>query len=468
MLFNSAVFVCFFLLVYLLYRVLPFKWQNPLLLTASIIFYGYWDWRFLTLIFTSTVVDYLCGIRMEKVKGSKRRIYLILSVVLNLGLLGFFKYFNFFTDNVTALLELLGFTVHHRTLSIILPVGISFYTFQTMSYTIDVYRGIHKPEHHFINFATYVSFFPQLVAGPIERANHFLPQIQNPRKVTASDIQNGLWMILWGYFLKLVVADNLAEVVNAVYNSQNPVGGLDILFGTYAFAFQIYGDFAGYSAIAIGIAQLMGFHLTTNFLLPYFVTSPSEFWRNWHISLSRWLRDYLYISLGGNRLGRIKTYRNLALTMLFGGLWHGAAWNFVIWGGFHGIILMIDHAIRNRRKESRLKSRFHILKMVLMFHVTCIGWLLFRATSLQQIVSYSRIILLQPFSMTAPTRYFVSATLFYSAFPLLINAIQYRCNCPNSVSTLRLPLRIVLFICMIYLTLGLGNLATEQFIYFQF
>jgi len=396
MLFNSFIFWAFFALVFFLYWKLPHRWQNLLLLAASYLFYGYWDWRFLFLLAASTTVDFLAGLGLgREERPGLRRAYLTLSVLTNLGALGFFKYFDFFATEFVRLLQSIGIQADVRLLGIILPVGISFYTFQSLSYTIDVYRRRMRPIHSFSDFALYVSFFPQLVAGPIERASRLLPQIQSLRRFDGRAASEGLLLISGGLFKKLIVADNLAAIVNRAYSL--PAADLsapEVLVGTYAFAFQIYADFSGYSDIARGLAKLLGFELMVNFNHPYLATGPADFWHRWHISLSTWLRDYLYIPLGGNRLGPFKTYRNLILTMLLGGLWHGAAWNFVLWGAFHGTLLAIERLWNGRRSGSRQAVRsgtfVHALKVIGFFQVTCYGWLLFRAQSFTQIIEMTR------------------------------------------------------------------------------
>jgi len=347
MLFNTIEFAVFITIVFSLYFIFNHKWQNRMLLVASYVFYGAWDWRFLSLIWVSTILDYFCGSRIESSQSSRRRKQLLfLSVLGNLSILAFFKYFNFFAGSFSELLTMFGLSVHPRYLNIILPIGISFYTFQTMSYSIDIYRGQLKATHRFFDFALFVAFFPQLVAGPIERAKHLLPQILSPRKITAEKIHEGCYLIFWGLFLKIFISDNLAQIVDPVFVEGQAFSGAAVLIATYAFAFQIFCDFAGYSNIARGLGKCMGFDIMLNFNLPYFATNPSEFWQRWHISLSSWLRDYLYIPLGGNRKGGLLTVRNLMLTMLLGGLWHGAAWTFIIWGAYHGLLLMLHQLVK--------------------------------------------------------------------------------------------------------------------------
>jgi D-alanyl-lipoteichoic acid acyltransferase DltB (MBOAT superfamily) len=324
MLFHSFQFWAFMTVVGVVYWRLPHRGQNVFLLAASYFFYATWDWRFLSLILTSTTLDFfvaraIAGSSVDRV----RRRYLLLSLCVNLGILGVFKYYGFFSTELTRMLAAVGIPASIPLVHLILPVGISFYTFQALSYTIDVYRGQMQPTNRFVDFALYISFFPQLVAGPIERSSHLLPQVMHPRTITRGDFSDGVHLVLLGLFKKVVIADNMAPIVNSIFSRDvAQLSGAECLMGVYAFAFQIYGDFSGYSSIAKGVAKWLGFDLMTNFSAPYLATSPQDFWRRWHISLSTWLRDYLYIPLGGNRGGRLFTYRNLLLTMLLGGLWH--------------------------------------------------------------------------------------------------------------------------------------------------
>jgi alginate O-acetyltransferase complex protein AlgI len=387
MIFNSFVFWAFFATVLLLYWRLPLLGQNRLLLVASYVFYGYWDWRYLGLLGASTLVDYYVGYYLVRIdEQRKRKLLLTLSIVTNLSFLGFFKYCGFFVDSFAELLRALGFEPHLPVLQIVLPVGISFYTFQSMAYTIDVYRGVTKPATSLFNFALFVAYFPQLVAGPIERSNELLPQLENPRRLRPGDFAEGLYHILLGLFKKVIVADNLAPIVNRVFDTPAAeLTGTEVLIGVYAFAFQIYCDFSGYSSIAQGVSKWLGIDLSYNFRMPYFSRSPSEFWNRWHISLSQWLRDYLYIPLGGNRRGPGRTYVNLMLTMLLGGLWHGANWTFVAWGAWQGLLLV---AYRLAGTETFEKPATNVMVVVLqavaMFHLVCIGWIFFRAESIGQ------------------------------------------------------------------------------------
>ena len=394
MVFNSLQFLWFFAVVYALYRTAPLllppapahRAQNWLLLVASYYFYAAWDYRFLALLAASTLVDYTCGLVLGRTADpARRRTVLWLSIGFNLTLLGFFKYFNFFADNLHALFGALGWQLDFVTLRILLPIGISFYTFVTMSYVIDVYRGEIAPARNLVDFAVFVAYFPHLVAGPILRATALLPQIAGRRQVSAAQMREGAWLVAWGFFQKIFVADNLGPLASQVFAPDAHPTGVNVLLGTYAFAFQIYGDFAGYSNIARGTSKWMGIELIENFRFPYLVLTPQAFWRHWHISLSTWLRDYLYIPLGGSRRGAWRTRSNLLITMLLGGLWHGAAWTFVMWGLYQGLLLILyrplEPAIAALTRPGRAAAAARFGAWVLMFHLTCYGWLIFRAPS---------------------------------------------------------------------------------------
>jgi D-alanyl-lipoteichoic acid acyltransferase DltB (MBOAT superfamily) len=443
MLFQTSTFFIFFALFYTLYIVFSKRLvaQNILILCGSYIFYGAWDERFLVLIALSTYIDFICALGVsgkrislaDKMKPlallwciafisflptidtswfylvcvlvfslamlmlfafferlqSKKKAYLFASVIINLGILGLFKYFNFFAENFELLLNQFGISPGFTTLYIVLPVGISFYTFQTMSYTIDVYRGKLKPSDNLVQVAAYISFFPQLVAGPIERGNTFLPQFQRVREITLAAVKSGAVLFLWGLFKKIVIADNLSPLADPIFSNPAAYTSGELLVALLAFTFQIYCDFSGYSDMARGIARSMGFSLMLNFNIPYVSRTPSEFWQRWHISLSSWLRDYLYIPLGGNRQGEFNTYRNLSLTMLLGGLWHGASWTFIAWGAFHGMVLVVyrvlkvDEWLVNSKLWGTVKRTLINLSLILiMFLWVVISWLLFRAESL--------------------------------------------------------------------------------------
>lgn len=391
MYFDSPVYAVFLLLVVPTYWLLPHRKQNVLLLAASYFFYGWWDYRFLGLILISTIVDFVCArIISESSDSRRRKQLLVVSLAVNLAFLGFFKYYNFFAVSLASSLNSVGIEVSPRLLAILLPPGISFYTFQEVAYIVDVYKRRIAPAKSFVDYALFISLFPHLIAGPIQRPSHLLPQVQQPRTADARKILDGVMLILSGLFRKCVVADNCALLANAAFNGQ--LGGYNVatvLLGTYAFAWQIYGDFSGYSDIARGSAQLLGFHFMVNFRQPYLAVSLQDFWRRWHISLSSWLRDYLYIPLGGSRGGgEAKTQRNLILTMLIGGLWHGANWTFVLWGMLHGVGLAIERTIRRllpAAEASDSPRRLGFLRVwgrrIVLFHVVCLAWVFFRAES---------------------------------------------------------------------------------------
>ena len=378
MLFNSFEYLVFLPVVVAVHWALPTKLRNLFLLGASYVFYGAWDVRFLALLWLSTIVDYAVGRRLERTdSGVARRRLVMASLGTNLGILAVFKYFGFFVDSAVALIEAVGLNPSRPVLSVVLPVGISFYTFQTLSYSIDVYRRKMTAEHSFVRFALYVAFFPQLVAGPIERAHRLLPQLKN-RVFDPRMVESGLLLLARGLFKKLVIGDTMAGIVDASYAEPVGLGTVGTLAIMYAFALQIYGDFSGYTDMARGSAMLVGVNLMENFRQPYLATSLTDFWRRWHISLSDWLRDYLYIPLGGNRSGLAKTYRNLILTMLLGGLWHGAAWTFVAWGGLHGVWLAAERWVRSKRKAVGGVPR--LVLQVLTFHGVVVLWVFFRAS----------------------------------------------------------------------------------------
>lgn len=382
MLFTEFRFILFFIIVFSLYWGLQKNMHRKLwLLICSYIFYGAWDWRFLSLIWISTVVDYSIGwILSRPIPESRRKVLLVLSLLTNLGLLGFFKYFNFFVESALNFLNFLGIPAQPSSLKIILPVGISFYTFQTLSYSIDVYRRRLEPTKNLLNFALYVSFFPQLVAGPIVRASTFLPQLLEKRNFINVNARTCLILFLVGFIKKACISDNLAPIVDRYFSNPELYGAADAWISVLFYSIQIYCDFSGYSDMAIACAGLLGYELCLNFNFPYFASNIATFWRRWHISLSNWLRDYLYIPLGGNRSGKYLTYRNLMLTMLLGGLWHGAAWNFVIWGGMHGIALVAYREVSTWQLPIRLPSRVvAILGTIATFYWVCLTWVFFRA-----------------------------------------------------------------------------------------
>lgn len=377
MIFHSLTFVAFFLVIVTVYWRLPHRAQNALLLVSSYVFYGWVHPWFLALIFASTVVDFWAG-RGMATDPARKRLFLGLSLCVNLGMLGFFKYFNFFAENVQAALAVVHFNVPLPALHVVLPVGISFYTFQELSYTLEVYKGKLAARRDFLDFATFVCFFPQLVAGPIERAAHLLPQVEQERTFNWPLARDAMFLILWGYFKKLVVADNAGVIANKVFALQAP--GFFVLWaGVFAFGIQIYADFSAYSDIARGTARWLGFDLMRNFNHPYLATGPADFWRRWHISLSSWFRDYVYIPLGGSRAGRLIEYRNIFATFLLSGFWHGANWNYVLWGAYHGALLVLSRMV-SPRQPSRIGRLLTPLRILGMLALTNVGWLLFRET----------------------------------------------------------------------------------------
>lgn len=395
MLFNSIDFAIFLPIVFSLYWLLAKKsltFQNWLLVLSSYIFYGWWDWRFLSLILFSSLVDYFISNKLKtEQKERKRKSLLWLSILINLGFLGFFKYYNFFLENFVSAFSFFGSEIKVHSLQIILPVGISFYTFQTMSYTIDVYRRKLEPTNDFVAFSAFVSFFPQLVAGPIERATHLLPQFSKKRRFDYSKAVDGMRQILWGLFKKIVIADNCAEFANHIFNNSADLNGSSLFLGAVFFTFQIYGDFSGYSDIAVGTSRLFGFDLMRNFAFPYFSRDFGEFWRRWHISLSTWFRDYLYIPLGGSRVNKLLIIRNTFIIFIVSGFWHGANWTFIFWGILHAIYFLPLLIMGNNRKNldivaqgRMLPSGKEMIQMSVTFGLTIFAWIFFRAKDVEQ------------------------------------------------------------------------------------
>jgi len=473
MLFNSNIFLEF-LIVFLLGYVLVrnhLRWRNILIVIASYVFYGWWDYRFLALILISTLIDYFAGLGIENTDSTpKRKLWLTISLAGNLGILGFFKYFDFFAQSLGVLFVRAGIPFETRTLGIILPVGISFYTFQTMSYTLDVYRREMRATRDFVAFMAYVSFFPQLVAGPIERARHLLPQFSETRTITRAMLREGIWLCIWGMFKKVVLADNLAPLVDMAYSSSGNSGILVIL-GTLAFAFQIYCDFSGYSDIARGLAKILGFDIMVNFNIPYAAKNIRDFWRRWHISLSTWLRDYLYISMGGNRRGKARTWINIMITMLLGGLWHGANWTFVVWGCWHGLGLVLNHMFNDFRAIKQTDStRNNAVGKFLAWGGTLLfvlyGWLIFRAESIEQAASMT--LTLTHFS-APPWIFSYAIRILAFTLPLIvIQIIQEKTG--DLLAPLRLPSwgRAILQGALLIAIILYWEKDASPFIYFQF
>lgn len=472
MLFNSYVFAVFFVLVYSAYRVLPFRAQNWLLLAASYVFYGWWDWRYLSLIVFLTIINFVLGLGIARSPSARnRKLYLALSVVTSLAMLAFFKYWGFFTRECQTLMNTIGMDVSLPVLNVILPVGISFFTFQAMSYTIDVYRGDVEATNNLVDFALFKAFFPVLLAGPIERGAHLLPQIIKPREHRPGDFAEGLYQVIVGLFAKVVIADNMAPIVNTVFSTPvSQLSGGEVLVGTYAFAFQIYGDFAGYSIMARGIARWMGFDLILNFWHPYLAKTPSDFWHRWHISLSTWLRDYLYIPLGGNRGGTLKTNRNLMLTMLLGGLWHGANWTFLAWGFFHGLILCIYRPFGHQVRETNAVPTpwwKKALAIAVMFNLACYGWLLFRAESMTQVWGLTTR-LFTDFRMTHFAWYGLSAIAFFAGPYLLYEVWVNRKKNLVALTRVAWPVRGMAYSYFVMMLWFFPPEVHREFIYFQF
>ena len=400
MLFNSFEFALFLPIVFVLYWFVfqrNLKIQNALIVLASYTFYGWWDWRFLGLIFISSVADFVIGQQLYKSEDQgRRKLFLTLSLLVNLGILGFFKYFNFFSESFVDAFSVFGMQMNKSSLDIILPVGISFYTFQTLSYTIDIYRRQLKPTDDVVAFFAFVSFFPQLVAGPIERAVNLLPQFHVTRKFDYAKARDGIRQIFWGLFKKIVIADTCANNVNIIFENSEAMGGSALWLGALFFAFQIYGDFSGYSDIAIGTARLFGFGLMQNFATPYFSRDIGEFWRRWHISLSTWFRDYVYIPMGGSRVGKWRQFWNIIVTFTVSGFWHGANWTFIIWGFLNGLyympIMIFNLKDKNRPKVVAMGKLIPNLKEIFQmgttFFLTLIAWVFFRAENVTQAFQY--------------------------------------------------------------------------------
>ncbi len=477
MLFNSLEYLIFLPTVFILYWFVfkkNLKGQNFLLLIVSYFFYGLWDWRFLSLIIFSSFIDYFCGLAIAESNIPKRKkMWLTISMLVNLGFLGVFKYFNFFSKSLEDFFTSLGYQMDALTLNVILPVGISFYTFQTMSYTIDVYRGHLKPTKNIIAFFAFVSFFPQLVAGPIERATNLLPQFYKKRKFSYANATDGLRQILWGLFKKIVVADNCAIVVNEVFDNYTDFNSSTLLIGAIFFAFQIYGDFSGYSDIAIGTSRLFGFNLMQNFAFPYFSRDIAEFWRRWHISLSTWFRDYVYIPLGGSRGGLKMKIRNTFIIFLVSGFWHGANWTFVIWGGINALCFLPLLLLKRNRVNTNVVAEnkiFISLKELVQvgstFFLTVLAWVFFRADSITIAVDYiyrifSKRIFERPEIVLKP--------FFFIAILIIIEWLQRGKEHGLQIEKgkIRQPIRWLMYLSLIIMIFWLGA-DKQEFIYFQF
>ena len=459
MVFNSVSFLYFFPAFIFLYIFSPKRFRPYILLGSSYYFYGSWNYKFLSLILLSTIVDYFCAIKIENSKQQySRKIFLYISITLNLGLLFAFKYYNFFIDSLVTLLNLQSSSLF---LEVILPVGISFYTFQTMSYSIEVYLRRQKPETDFINFANYVSYFPQLVAGPIERPQNLLHQIKNDISFKYKNIQEGGRLFLYGLFKKIVVADNISGYVDAVFNNLDKHSSFSLILAGVFFSIQIYCDFSGYSDMAIGLSKSMNINLMKNFETPYFSKNITEFWKRWHISLSSWFRDYVYINLGGSRVSQFLTYRNLVITFLVSGLWHGANWTFILWGLYHGILVALD-------KVTPKIPLPKLLKIFLTFGLACYGFIIFRCESLSQFVEFNKILIssynLEVFGVEKIIEYSFFLLPFI-VIELIINNKDFAFVCDKINSIF---LRKLFYGVLIIMIINLGVFHGKSFIYFQF
>lgn len=478
MLFNSLIFWAFFAIFAVLFFASRRSARHLVSLVGSYVFYGWWDVRFLGLIIGITVLTYLAALRIECSRSAAmRRAWLIAGVAVCLAILGTFKYANFFIDSFVALLDQLGIQSGLHTLSIILPVGISFYTFQALSYTVDVYRGVIPAEPSLLRYATYIAFFPQLVAGPIVRASDFLPQLSHDKSLSWKRSCEAACMVAWGLVLKVVMADSLAIVVDTRFANPANHEGISLLIGVVFYTFQIYGDFAGYSLVAIGLAHFLGYEFNQNFDRPYFSTSFSDFWRRWHISLSSWLRDYLYIPLGGSRKGGGRTMANLMTTMLLGGLWHGAAWNFVAWGGLHGGFLCfqrageqtMDRILPVGRRPTVLRGAITLCSGLAVFLCVCVGWVFFRARSFSDAgLILGRIAGADSLSLSqVPQKFHLAKGVALIAGVTLIEAASFRLDYWAIGGRYPALIAFFLFGCVLALTL-LGTFQGTSFIYFQF
>lgn len=476
MLFNSLHFVIFFIIVTTLYFLLPHRFRWLLLLASSCYFYMAFIPVYILILLFTIIVDYFAGIWLEETRDKKRKYFLIASLIANIGVLAVFKYYNFLNNNLSELLNFFGYKNAISNLGLILPIGLSFHTFQAMSYTIEVYRGNQKAERHFGIYALYVMFYPQLVAGPIERPQHLIHQFYEKHYFECERVVEGLKIMLWGLFLKIVIADRLAIYVNAVYSNSEQHSGITLLLATVFFAFQIYCDFAGYSNIAIGAAKVMGFKLMTNFNRPYFSTSISEFWKRWHISLSSWFKDYLYISLGGNRVSIPRWYFNLLFVFVISGLWHGANWTFIIWGAINGFYLVIATITQKLRKGinhaiflDRLPRVHNFLQIIVTFALACFAWIFFRTNSINEGFN----IIQKIFTLRGPLYVGEWQQLIYSSVAIVfLLMIEFRREYHGSSS---LPFKTnhwlkeqFAYALLIIMLLMVGVFDGGQFIYFQF
>ncbi len=485
MLFNSLAFAVFLPIVFFLYWALPNKYRPIWILITSYYFYMSWNVKYVVLILFTTVVSYSCAILMQKWK-KKKTVLLCSTLIASLGVLFFFKYFNFFSLSFASVLGRFALQVHPVTLSLMLPVGISFYTFQTLSYVIDVYRGDVEPEKNFLTYAAFISFFPQLVAGPIERTSNLLPQIKGEHRFDKENATYGLLLMAWGFFKKLVVADNLAIYADQIFDDVHYYGGFSMLLAALFFTFQIYCDFSGYSDIAIGCAKLFDINLMTNFRSPYFAISIKDFWSRWHISLSTWFRDYVYIPLGGNRVSKVRNAFNLMVTFLVSGLWHGAAWHFVVWGGLHGVLQVLENCFPFMRKlTKRAKENPESVKgpaiwlcRIVTFVIAMLAWVFFRAETFSDacyVLVHMWDGMLSPavyvtkgladFGMGAAE---VMSLLVPFALLLIYDRVALFGDPIKKIRKLKKPVRWLIYYGFIFLVLMLASFNAQEFVYFQF
>lgn len=483
MLFNSMAFAIFLPIVFALYWILPHRFRWILLLASSYYFYMSWDARYIFLILFTTIVSYTAARLIENAAAEKKKkICLAAALTASLGVLFFFKYYNFFAASFAEAMQRFAIEIHPKTLAVIVPVGISFYTFQTLSYVIDVYRGVVPAEHHFGQYAAFISFFPQLVAGPIERSKNLLPQIRKEHKFNYDQASYGVLLMVWGFFKKLVVADNLAIHIDGIFQNVNSYTGLPLLVAALCFSLQIYCDFSGYSDIAIGTAKLFGIDLMTNFRSPYFSASIKEFWSRWHISLSTWFRDYIYIPMGGNRVGRLRHACNLMVTFLASGLWHGAAWTYVYWGGVHGAAQLLEGSLvpgKGKVKKDVRHTPLWWIRVFLVFLFCCAAWILFRAENMGTVVymfqnmfkgigefeSYwSSGVLQLGLGLAEP--YLLGGVILLLA---VFDYLSLRRDVILSVKKLPAVLRWALYVAVLLIVIVLSPAnASKEFIYFQF
>jgi alginate O-acetyltransferase complex protein AlgI len=473
MLFNSLAFLVFFPIVTTLYFLLPQRVRWMLLLAASCIFYMYFIPIYILILFFTILIDYAAGILIERSEGATRKRYLVISIISNVGVLAFFKYFNFMNGNLDHLAHVIHWNYPIQNLAIILPIGLSFHTFQAMSYTIEVYRGNQKAERHLGIYALYVMFYPQLVAGPIERPQNLIHQFYEHHAFDYRRVTDGLKLMLWGFFKKIVIADRLAELVNQVYDHPHQYTGIPLIIATYFFAFQIYCDFSGYSDIAIGAAQVMGFKLMDNFNRPYFSKSIAEFWKRWHISLSTWFKDYLYIPLGGNRVSVPRWYFNLFVVFLISGLWHGASWTFVVWGALHGVYLILGQATLPIRSHiyralglDQHGKAVRLWKVFITFHLVVLGWIFFRAHSMSDAL-YVITHLVGQLSLGLDG-FNVALALVVILFMESIHLLQRHRQMRSFLSTKPWYIRWAVYYTLTMAILFFGKMGEQSFIYFQF